>query len=167
MTLAQLRQLLRADFARMSSRDDRMTVFVFRLGQFAFADKRRRLLAFVVWKILDRFYLRWMVGAELPPTVQCGPGLMVHHAGRGIVLHPDTVIGARLNIYHGVTIGQAGPGRPPIVGDDVYLGVDAKLLGPVTVASNVSVGAGAVVVRDVPANRTVVGVPAREVGGST
>ncbi|WP_228430841.1 serine O-acetyltransferase [Baekduia soli] len=136
---------------------------VFRLGQQLTAADRRPIGLYIVWRILDRVYLRWIVGSELPREVVCGPGLLLHHAGRGIVLHPHTVLGEDVNMYHGVTIGQRGPGRPPIIGDRVYLGVGATVIGPITVGDDAKIGAGAVVVTDVPAGATMVGVPAVQV----
>lgn len=163
MTPKQLRATLARDFARTPSVDDRCTVAVFRLGQYAHAARRRRIVLYVLWKILDRVYMRWMVGAEMPSSVVCGPGLLLHHGGRGIVLHPDAVLGEDVNMYHGVTVGQAGPERPPLIGDRVYFGVRASVLGTITVGDDAKVGAGAVVVHDVEPGTTVVGVPARPV----
>jgi serine O-acetyltransferase len=163
MKASELRATLRRDFARTESKDDRRTVFVFRIGQFAYADKRRRLPVYAAWRILDRFYMRWCVGCDMPPSVRCGPGLLLHHAGRGVVLHPKAILGADINMYHGVTIGQAGPDRPPIIGDRVYLGVRSSVLGPISVGDDAKIGAGAVVVRDVAGATTVVGVPAKAV----
>ena len=101
-----------------------------------------------------------IVGAELPPAAQVGPGLRLPHWGRGVILHPRTVIGRNAFIYHGVTIGES-KGWTPVIGDDVYIGARATIVGDVTVGDRVRIGAGAVVVRDVASDSSAVGVPAR------
>ena len=97
--------------------------------------------------------------------VDIGPGLMVPHGH--IVLDGVVKIGARCTINPWVTIGLSGrrrwgfDSRGPMIGDGVFIGTGAKVLGPITVGDNVRIGANAVVIEDVPANATVVGAPAR------
>lgn len=101
-------------------------------------------------------------GISLPVHAQIGRGFYIGHFG-GIIVHPDTVMGARCSISQGVTIGVLGGVRTgvPRFGDDVYIGAGAKILGPVTVGDGAVIGANAVVLEDVPAGATAVGVPAR------
>ncbi|MGE5865508.1 MAG: serine O-acetyltransferase, partial [Rhizobacter sp.] len=90
-------------------------------------------------------------------------GFYIGHFG-GIVVNGESVIGKNCNISQGVTLGQANRGRNkgcPIVGDNVYIGPGAKLVGAVRIGDNVAIGANAVVTRDVPDNAVVVGIPAR------
>jgi serine acetyltransferase len=157
VTLSLLRQVLRTDLARNKPPLDRLTVIVFRLGQYAI-DKG--LLVRTLWRMINLVYVQLLIGAELPPTVQCGPGLCLRHAGRGVILHPDTKMGADVWLYHRVTIGQRGPGRCPSLGDRVYVGTGATIIGPITIGDDAKIGAGAVVTKDVPARCVARGVPA-------
>jgi serine O-acetyltransferase len=101
-------------------------------------------------------------GIRIPARATIGPGLYVGHFGT-IILHADTVMGAGCSVTSGVTIGVVGNGRQgvPRIGDRVAIGTGAKLLGPITVGDGALIGANAVVVDDVPAGATVIGVPAR------
>jgi serine O-acetyltransferase len=105
--------------------------------------------------------IRIYSGLELSPKAQIGPGLYVGHFGPTIV-HPKTVAGCNLTLMHGVTLGGHRDGVPRI-GDDVSIGTDAIVIGGITLGDRVTVGAGAVVTKDVPADYTVVGIPARPV----
>ncbi len=100
-------------------------------------------------------------GLDMSGTI-IGPGLFVSH-GQGTILSAER-IGANLQVHQGVTIGWDYRGaRRPIIGDDVFIGAGAKVLGAVTVGDGARIGANAVVVCDVPAGATAVGVPARVV----
>ena len=103
--------------------------------------------------------VRWYSGVELRARTQTGPGLCILHFGP-TVIHPDTIIGENITILPGVTIGEAKGGTPRL-GDNICIGSGAIIIGPVTIADHASVGAGAVVTRDVPDHCTVVGVPAK------
>jgi serine acetyltransferase len=150
---------LRRDFERNRWPLDRATLVVFRFGQQV--RSRRTPLRFVWW-ILDLVYLRLLIGAELPPEVDAGPGLRLPHAGRGVILHPAARLGEDVTLYHRVTLGNSGPGDlAPALGDRVYVGTGATIIGEVTIGDDSAVGAGAVVTRDVEPFTTVAGVPAR------
>ena len=113
---------------------------------------------------LCRIMTELAFGVSLARTAEIGVPLMIHHHGQ-IFVAAGCHIGARCQIYHGVTIGERGgrqAGRPTI-GDDVIVGAGAKILGPVHVGSRARVGANAVVVDNVPPGSTVVGIPARPV----
>ena len=94
-------------------------------------------------------------GAEL------GPGLVMVHA-HGIVINGAVVAGSNLTLEHQVTIG-AEKRQSPIIGNDVFIGAGAKIIGPVTIGDGARIGANAVVIDDVPPHTTVVGNPARPV----
>ena len=99
-------------------------------------------------------------------TLSIGPGLRIYH-GDGIVIASDAVIGRGMTLEHQVTIGNRigheGELGCPTIGDDVFIGVGAKVLGAIRIGNNVRIGANAVVLHDVPDNATVVGVPGKVV----
>ena len=111
---------------------------------------------------------RWLTGVEIHPGATLGPGLFIDHA-TGVVIGETSDIGADVTIYQGVTLGgtslERGK-RHPSVGDRVTIGAGAKVLGPVTIAHDSRIGANAVVVKPVPANTVVVGVPGQIVSRS-
>jgi serine O-acetyltransferase len=105
--------------------------------------------------------VRAWTAVDIHPAAVIGPGLFIDHA-LGVVIGETAVVGADVTIYQGVTLGgtslEAGK-RHPTVENRVTIGTGAKILGPVTIGSGSRIGANAVVVRDVPPNSVVVGVP--------
>lgn len=158
-SIRELIVTIRADTSAKGPRSDLLTVFVFRVGQYAVA-RKRRLLVYALYRVVDMVWTRMIVGAELPPTVTAGPGLRLRHWGRGIILHPDVLLGPNVCIYHRVTIGTNGRGVPAL-GDRVYVGAGASLIGPIAIGDRARIGAGAVVTADVPAGSTAVGFHTR------
>jgi serine O-acetyltransferase len=158
MKLREFRAVLKEDLACNGMPLDKLSVFTFRLGQYAAGHRNRFLRA--VWRLLDFFYLKLLIGAELPPTIECGPGLRLPHAARGIILHPHVRIGSGVTLLHRVTIGERHHGEVPVIGDDVFVGAGAVVIGGIKVGDQAQVGAGAVVLCDVPDGGTAVGVPA-------
>lgn len=117
-----------------------------------------------------KFIARWIsqrsrhkTGIEIHPGAKIGKGLFIDH-GMGVVIGETTVIGDNCTIYQNVTLGGTGKDtgkRHPTLGNNVLVGSGAKVLGPFNVGDNARIAAGAVVLREVPANATAVGVPAR------
>jgi serine O-acetyltransferase len=116
-----------------------------------------------------------LLGVEIPLPVQIGPGFLLHHGGMGVVIHPKTVVGARVGIYPGVTLGRADVYRPAsesafeaiVIEDDVILGAGAKVLcerGILRVAHGTVLGANAVLLESTGPNQIWAGIPARMVG---
>lgn len=102
-------------------------------------------------------------GIDLPYTVQLGRRVIIEHQG-AIVIHGDCVIGDDCIIRQGVTLGNRYLDRPleaPVLGDRVNVGAGAKILGQVHLNDDVNIGANAVVLIDVPAGETAVGIPAK------
>ena len=114
------------------------------------------------------FIARWVsnrarhwTGIEIHPGARIGKRLFIDH-GMGIVIGETTTIGDNCTIYHGVTLGGTGKDkfkRHPDLGCNVVVGCGAKVLGPIKIGNNVKIGANAVVLKDIPDNSTVVGVP--------
>jgi len=103
-------------------------------------------------------------GLDIVPWVDIGPGLYIPHpVGTVIMAHR---IGARCSIIGGITIGMRNRHEFPVIGDDVFIGTGARVLGGIVVGNGAQIGANAVVVHDVPANATVVGIPAHTVNVS-
>jgi serine O-acetyltransferase len=107
--------------------------------------------------------VRLLTQIEIHPGAKIGKGLFIDH-GNGIVIGETAVIGDNCTIFHNVTIGGTGNHigkRHPSIGNNVCIGTGSTLLGPITVADNVKIGAQSMIVmQDVPANTTVVGAPA-------
>lgn len=106
---------------------------------------------------------RHVTGIEIHPGACIGKGFFIDH-GDGVVIGETTVIGDNVTLYQGVTLGGTGKDtgkRHPTIGDDVVIGAGAKVLGPFTVGKGSKVGAGSIVLKEVPPNCTVVGNPGR------
>lgn len=104
---------------------------------------------------------RFFTGIEIHPGAKIGKRLFIDH-GMGIVIGQTATIGDDCTIYHGATLGGTGKDklkRHPDLGDNVLVGCGAKVLGPIHIGNNVKIGANAVVLKDVPDNTTIVGVP--------
>ncbi len=115
---------------------------------------------------LARFFshcTRWLTGIEIHPGATIGRCVFIDH-GMGVVIGETAVIGDGCTLYHGVTLGGTSWNkgkRHPTLGKGVVIGAGAKVLGPITLGDGARVGSNAVVVRDVPAGATAVGIPAR------
>lgn len=115
--------------------------------------------------VFYRLAVEWVLGIELRFKTRVGPGLRLFH-GHGLVVHEGTVIGAGCTLRQCTTIGNKalrdGTGTAcPVLEDGVEVGANAVILGPIRLGRGAVVGAGAVVVKDVPPGVTVVGNPAR------
>jgi serine O-acetyltransferase len=117
--------------------------------------------------LLPRFLsalAHFLTGVEIHPGARIGVPFFIDH-GSGVVIGETAVIGDRCVLFHNVTLGGTGKHegkRHPTVGDDVFIGTGATLLGPIHVGDRARIGAGAFIhMRDVPPDTTVVGVPAR------
>jgi serine O-acetyltransferase len=97
----------------------------------------------------------------IPPQVTLGEDFHVIHAEGSLSIHPDAVIGARVGVMHNVTIGtNMGPGAP-VIGDDVFIGVNSTVLGPIRIGDRVRIAANTAVTTDVPSDSIAVGSPAK------
>ena len=132
----------------------------------------RYRLAHKLYNNKHYFLARWRsqscarkTGIEIHPGAKIGKGLFIDH-GHGVVIGETTVIGDNVTLYQGVTLGGTGKEsgkRHPTLEDNVMVSAGAKVLGSFTVGANSKIGAGSVVLSEVPPNSTVVGVPGRVV----
>jgi serine O-acetyltransferase len=120
------------------------------------------------WIVLPRLIsalARFLTGIEIHPGARIGEGLFIDH-GMGVVIGETAEVGSNVTLYQGVTLGGTGKEkgkRHPTVGDNVVIATGAKVLGSFTVGSGSKIGAGSVVLRAVPPNSTVVGIPGKVV----
>ena len=134
-------------------------IMLYRVSHWLFAGLRLRLLG----KLVATFG-RALTGVEIHPGARIGRGLFIDH-GAGVVIGETVVIGEHCVLFHNVTLGGTGRfhgQRHPIVGDHVFIGTGATVLGPVSIGDYAKVGANAFIINhDVPEDCTVVGTPAR------
>ena len=123
---------------------------------------RPGLIAVVLRKIarVKHNVLSVLTASDIDPNAELGEGLKLPHPN-GVVIHPDVRIGRNCMIMQQVTLGQRSVQAAPVLGDGVYVGAGAKLLGAIFIGDGAAIGANAVVLQDVPAGCTAVGVPAR------
>ncbi|EKR01696.1 serine acetyltransferase [Leptospira borgpetersenii] len=108
-------------------------------------------------------FSRFITGIDIHPGAQIANGIMIDH-GHGVVIGETATIAKGCLIYQGVTLGGTGKEsgkRHPSLLENVVVGAGAKILGNITIGKNVRVGAGSVVMRDIPHDTTVVGIPAK------
>jgi len=108
-------------------------------------------------------FARWLTGIEIHPAAKIGKGFFIDH-GMGVVIGETAEIGDSVTLFQGVTIGGTGKERGkrhPTLGNHVVVGAGAKILGGIKIGDNVKIGANSVVLKSVPANSTVIGVPGR------
>ena len=133
-------------------------MIMYRMSHFFYTKKR-----FFIARLISQVS-RFLTQIEIHPGAQIGDGILIDH-GSGVVIGETAIIGDRVTIYQGATIGATGNEktfkRHPTIGSDVIIGSGAKVLGPVTIGYNVKVGANSVVLQDVPSNSTAVGIPAQ------
>ena len=116
--------------------------------------------------------IRFFTGIEIHPGAKIGKNLFIDH-GMGVVIGETSEIGDNVTIYHAVTLGGSSPSidserqrhekRHPTIGNDVVIGSGAQIIGPVNVGNGARIAANAVVVKDVPENATMIGIPAKAV----
>ena len=169
-------QLIREDFAVVAERDpatrNPFAILTLHTGFWAVASYR---VQHALWCVGLKWLARWLsvvsrllTGVEIHPAVKAGRRLFIDH-GMGIVIGETAELGDDVSIYQGVTLGGtswAQVKRHPTIGNNVILGAGAKVIGAITLADNVRVGSNAVVVKDVAAQTTVVGIPAKPVKDS-
>ena len=133
------------------------TVYWYRIAHKLYKKEHFFLARFISQKTARK------TGIEIHPGAEIGEGFFIDH-GHGVVIGETTIIGNNVTLYQGVTLGGKGKEngkRHPTIEDNVMISVGAKIIGSFTIGENSKIGAGAVVLKEVPPNCTVVGVPGR------
>jgi serine O-acetyltransferase len=139
-----------------------VSLAVYRYGRWALGLKNpgARWLAGKLYALMKTLILN-VTKVWIPPQVRLGRDFHIIHAEGSLSIHPDVVIGDRCGVMHNVTIGtNMGPGAP-VIGDDVFIGVNSCVLGPITVGDRVRIGANTAVTTNVPPDSVVIGSPAK------
>lgn len=134
-------------------------LWLYRISHWLFKRK------FIVLSRVISQFARWLTGIEIHPGAKIGEGLFIDH-GMGVVIGETAEIGDNVTLYQGVTLGGTGKEkgkRHPTIGNNVVVATGAKVLGSFKVGDNSKIGAGSVVLKEVPPNATVVGIPGRVV----
>jgi serine O-acetyltransferase len=172
---------LRADLYRYTGKTGRRALvsaylhqpgfrFTFYLRKLAFYSNKKKSLGifgYIYNRILYHHY-RFQYGFDISPATCIGPGLYIGHFG-GVVISPYAVLGANINIAHGVTIGATSRGKrlgAPTLEDRVWVGAHAIIVGKVTIGRNALIAPGAYVNFDVPSEAVVLGNPGKVVSMS-
>lgn len=175
MQFAEYRYLVRSDVYRITGRLDARAVlrsvlfggafkytFWMRTCRYTRSNPLLKYSLHLLARMLLQHY-RFKFGIDIPYATQIGSGFYIGHFS-GIFVNADCVIGKNCNISQGVTLGNANRGRnkgSPIVGDNVYFGPGAKVVGAVRIGNYAAIGANCVVTHDVPDHGVVIGVPGR------
>ncbi len=180
MNWMECRALIRSDWGRWNPAGSRLFVlremlwgvggkfcFWFRLASYV---RSRRVWKYSVGWLVYWIYnhYRFKFGIDIAPGTEIGGGFYIGHFG-GIVVSPRAVIGRNCNISQGVTIGRKSGGKHPgypEIGNNVYLGPGAKIIGGIRIGDHCIIGANAVVTKDCPPRSILAGIPARVIGCS-
>ncbi len=127
-------------------------------------------ILFLPYFILYRVFVEWLLCIELPWKTRIGPGFRIDH-GQALIINDGTVFGAGCTVRNSTTIGNkrlkdGTYSKAPVFGDRVDIGANAVIIGPITIGDDCAIGAGAVVLKDVPARHVAVGNPARIIARS-
>lgn len=106
---------------------------------------------------------RFIFACDIPRSVKIGEGTIFAHSGLGCVIHSNAKIGKNCKIQQNVTIGGRGQYGTPVIGNNVFIGAGATIIGGIKIGDNATIGAMTLVLKDVDENETVVGIPARGV----
>ena len=143
----------------------RIVLVLFRLAQVCRLAPKLIMILTIPYLVFYRIIVEWFLGIELPWNTKVGPGLKLFH-GQALVVNDHSVIGANCTLRHSTTIGHkelpdGSFSASPVIGDNVDIGPNVAIVGPVTIGDNVIIGAGSIVVKDLPSNGIYAGNPAR------
>lgn len=175
MSFSEYRFLVRSDLYRYGGKTDLFSFlrnlmfnpgFIYSLSmRTAYYTRNHFLLKYGFFHLSWMFHrhFSYVFGIAIPYSTKIDSGLNMGHFG-GIVVNGNAVIGKNCNISQGVTIGRTNRGKNagvPTIGDNVYIGPGAKIIGKIAVGDNVAIGANCVVTKDIPNNAVVAGIPGR------
>lgn len=151
---------------KTTSAKARISLLMFRLAQVLGKLPKPFFLISIGYRTIYQLVVEWLLGIELPWDIEyVGPNLKLNH-GQALVVYRETIIGANCTLRHSTTLGNkkladGSYSTSPRIGNNVDIGSNVVIIGPITIGDNAVVGAGSVVVKDVPAGAVVVGNPAR------
>ena len=139
-----------------------ISLAVYRYGRWAIGI-RNPALRWIASKFygLQKFLILNVTKVWIPPQVQIGEDFHIIHAEGSLSIHPDVVIGDRCGVMHNVTIGTNMGSGAPVIGDDVFIGVNSTVLGRIKIGDRVRIGANTAVSTNVPSDSIVIGSPAK------
>lgn len=154
---------IKKDYTRSSkSKKALLVIVIYRLGNELVnskLNKHVKKIFLLVLRVVQYLLVEVPFGVEIPFSTTIGKGLRLTHIN-GIVMHRNVVLGENCTVFHQVTLGanehRVDFKEAPKLGDNVYIGAGAKIIGNITIGNNVKIGANAVVVRDISENSTVI-----------
>jgi len=157
--------LLRGDYERHErsvTNPAFVALAVYRIGRSAYELRNpiARRLGLKLYHILNFFVANW-TKVWIPPQVTIGEDFHIIHAEGSLSIHPEVVIGDRFGVMHNVTIGTNMTAGCPVIGDDVFVGVNSTVLGRIKIGDRVRIAANTAVTTNVPSDSIVVGSPAK------
>src|SRR6185295_16383804 len=156
---------IRTDYALHSPKHNRAFwhLLIYRFGRWSLGLKFAplRWLLLKVYAVLNVIVSETIIGIFMNKDVQVGKGFHIIHP-EGVRIHTNVIIGDRVGILHGVTIAQnMFPGNVPVIGNDVFIGARATIIGKIKVGDGARIAANSLVISDIPAGTTAIGVPAK------